>query len=157
MPRVHETRWDVRSRREHEAREIRNRFVVQHVDCRQDDQPNERDAQRKDNVECAFAEVVGAICDAQQHDEANGIRRHGPQVRLDDRVSEPLDDLREEVGRGGECDGVGEGDTAPERHSPGLPFCEAFAHVEVVRTRGGGVTEGAASSNYALCVVEKPG
>jgi len=105
---------------------------VKNVDGCENDESGERNAKSAADVECAFAEEVAAVRYAEQDDKPHRIWRYGPEIGLDDRKSEALDDLRQKVRGRAERYRVGEGDDAPGKHLPRVPLLEAFSHVEFV-------------------------
>lgn len=87
MPRVHKTRRDVCPRAKQEAGEVCDGFVAENIDCGEDDESDERDAQSATDVESAFPEVITAISYTEQDNKSHSIGRHGPEISFDDRVS----------------------------------------------------------------------
>ena len=84
MPGVYEAGRNIGSSAEQEAGEICDGFVMQNIDCREDDEADERYAQRAADVECSLAEVVGTVRDAEQYDKPYRIWSHRPEIGLDD-------------------------------------------------------------------------
>lgn len=156
VPRVEQAAGNVRASSKHEACEVRYTFVRKHVDRCEDDETYKRNAKRKDDVEGTLAEVVAAVCDTEQDHEADCVRRNSPEIRLDNTIAKPLDNLRQEVGRRAEGHRICEGDDTPEYHLPVAPLPEALSHGKVVACGGRKIAERAPFSDCALGLIQEP-
>ena len=132
MPGVHEARGNVGAASEHEACKVCDGFVVENINCREDDETDEGDAQRSHDMKCAFAKVVRALADREEDDKADSIGCHSPKIRLDDAIAESLDDLGQKVRSRSKCNRIGKSDYTPREHLPGFPLPEHGFYVEVV-------------------------
>lgn len=93
VPGLEEAGGNVGARGEEEHAEVRDAFVLCHVDGGEDDRCDEGEGQREADVEGPFAEVVGGPGHDQEDDEADEVWGDGHQVGFDDAVAEALDDL----------------------------------------------------------------
>jgi len=157
IPRAEEDGRRTSAPTHHEAREIRNRLPLQHINCSINNKSRKRQQETQHDKRASSSREIRRKSEDEQHHGTAHIGRDGIQIRLDLGVAQPADDLREEERDGLQGDAETDFD-GEEGVGGGLAEdLEGVAKVERLVYNRGGINLDAVIGKLFLVVIEEFG